>query len=181
MTKEYELAIQLKEATEWTDIFSESYRIALWPQFVSNDAPKEHNFKNHLASFLRQLKKNNHPVVKKPFKKWEIYTVSYGMNTGSEVNGERPSILYKDSKNTLWDDLIAIPLTSVAQEKLADKFDVFVPKDENNKLYQNSYARIRQLRAVSLLRIGKYVGTVTDEYVINAINKSVKEMLAIET
>lgn len=180
MTKEYQIDVLLKEANGWPDIFSESYKIALWPHFVNSTMIKEHNFKNHVESFLTQLKRNNYPLVKKPFKKWEVYTVNYGMNTGSEVNGERPSILYKWSQNTFGEDVIVIPLTSVVQEKMVDKFDVFVPKDEPNKLYQNSYARIRQIRSVSLKRLGKYVGTITDEYVINAINKNVKEMLAIE-
>lgn len=138
--------------------------------------PKEHGFKGHVESFVTQVKRNCTPLVKKPFKKRDIYVVSYGMNTGSEVNGDRPSIIYKDSKNTQGQDLMVIPLTSAQLEKQSDAFDVFVAKEETN-LYQNSWARLRQLRPVSLKRLGKYVGSISDEKVITTINARVKEML----
>lgn len=73
-----------------------------------------------------------------------------------------------------------IPLTSAVATKQADAFDVLVQKDTENNLYQTSWARIRQLRSVSVKRIGKQVGTITDKETINAINGKVKEMLATE-
>jgi mRNA-degrading endonuclease toxin of MazEF toxin-antitoxin module len=57
---------------------------------------------------------------------------------------------------------------------------VFVPKDAFNNLFQDSFARLRQIRSVSVKRLGKSVGTVTDEAVIEAINKQVVEMLGPE-
>lgn len=109
--------------------------------------------------------------------KWQIYVVSYGMNTGSEVNGDRPSIIYKDSQNTFGEDVIVIPLTSAVREKLADKFDVLVGKDENNQLFQDSYARLRQIKAVSLKKIGRPLGKITNEKVMAAIDEGVAKML----
>jgi mRNA-degrading endonuclease toxin of MazEF toxin-antitoxin module len=153
MTKDYLLDVKLTEHATGQDAFSESYKIALRPEFVNNKTPKEHCFVNHLNSFLTQLKKNSYPLVKKPFKKRQIYVVSYGMNLGSEINGDRPSIIYKDSSNTLGEDLTVVPLTSAVQERLSDKFDVFVPKDASNTLFQNSFARVRQLRSVSVKRL----------------------------
>ncbi len=99
------------------------------------------------------------------------------MNTGSEINGDRPSVIYKDSKSTLGDDLTVIPLTSAVLEKQSDAFDIYVGKDEANNLYQNSRARLRQLRSVSVKRLGKFVGSITDDKVTGAINVRVKEML----
>ncbi len=101
------------------------------------------------------------------------------MNTGSEVNGSRPSLIYKHSDNTLGEDVTVIPLTSATQQKQSDKFDVFVPKDESNQLFVNSFARLRQLRSVSLKRIGKQVGTLTDEHVMAAIEKLMQTMLGM--
>lgn len=75
------------------------------------------------------------------------------MNTGSEMNGDRPSIIYKSDNYTLGEDVIVIPMTSALREKLTDKFDVLIQKDEDNTLYQNSYARLRQCRAVSVKKL----------------------------
>lgn len=180
MTKDYQLDILLKEKSTWKEAFSESYQIAMRPEFVANTTPKEHGFKNHAASFVVQLQKNSYPLVKRPFKKRQIYVVSYGMNLGSEVNGDRPSIIYKNSNFTLWEDLIVIPLTSANQQKQPDKFDTLVPQDASNNLFQNSYARVRQLKAQSVKKIGKFVGTITDENTIKAIDNAAKEMLWID-
>lgn len=93
------------------------------------------------------------------------------MNTGSEINGARPSIIYKASDSTLGDDVIVIPLTSAQKQKQPDKFDIPVPKDAANKLFQNSYARLRQIRVVSIKRLGKAVGEIKNQDVINAVNE----------
>ncbi len=180
--KNYQLEISLKEFT-WNgvkDVFSKSYKIAMRKEFVDNTNLKDHWFENHVMWFLTQLKTNCKPLVTQPFEKRQIYTINFGMNIGSEINGFRPSLIYKASHNTLWEDVLAIPLTSALREKQSDKFDVFIPKNEKNNLYQNSYARLRQLRSVSVKRIGKIVGTITDNTVINAINDGVKAMLAVD-
>ena len=97
---EYQLDVCLKE-TAGNDVFLESYKIALLREFVENTAPKEHGFKNHLEGFLVQLKQNSKPLSKQPLKKWQVFVVSYGMNTGSEINGERPSLIFKANHSTL--------------------------------------------------------------------------------
>ena len=77
------------------------------------------------------------------------------MNTGSEINGDRHSIIYKASHSMLGDDVIVIPLTSALAHKQLDKSDIPVPKDGGNKLFQNSYARLRQIRSVLVIGIGE--------------------------
>lgn len=95
------------------------------------------------------------------------------------MTGERPAILF--SKGNTGEDLLVIPLTSVVHDKLVDQFDVLVPKDPNsNKLYSNSYARVRQLRSVSMKRLGKHLGEIVDSDVKKAINNSVKKMLGFD-
>lgn len=89
-------------------------------------------------------------------------------------------MIYKDSNSTLGEDVTVIPLTSATQQKQSDKFDVFVPKDANNQLFVNSFARLRQLRSVSMKRIGKQVGTLTDEHVMTAIEKLMQTMLGMK-
>lgn len=176
MTKDYQIDITLKEVL-WTEVFSESYKIALLDEFVNNANPKEHGFKNHAHGFVAQLSKNNKPSLSQTFEKRQVFVTSYGMNTGSEVNGDRPSIIFKADHSTKWDDIIVIPLTSALQQKQSDRYDVLVPKDNDNNLFQNSFARIRQMRAVSLKRVGKKVGTITDPKVIQAITEWAQTML----
>lgn len=107
--------------------------------------------------------------------------VDYGLNNiGSEITGSRPSIIYKADHYTLGDDITVIPLTSVARRKSADKFDVPTPKDNENLLFQDSYARLRQFKAVSIKKIGKPLGKITDEKVKTLIDTTMKEMLGLE-
>lgn len=179
MKKEYTLDIQLKEAL-WTDVFSESYKIVLRDEFVNKDHPKELSFRNHVYGFLSQLKNNNSPLTKKVLAKRDVYVVSYGLNnTGSEVNGDRPSIIYKSSDGIKWEDITVIPLTSALQNKLTDSYDILVKKEKDNQLYQDSRARLRQLKAISIKKIGRPLGKITDKKLQNEIDTSVKKMLGL--
>jgi len=98
-TDSYQIDVKLKEALG-KELFAESYQIQLAQEFVANKNPKDHGFKNHVEGFLVQLKQNSSPLTKQSFTKWQIYVVSYGMNTGSEINGDRPSIVYKAPHST---------------------------------------------------------------------------------
>ena len=176
--KEYQLEINLKDIA-WSDVFSESYKIALRDTFVNptSPSPKGHSFKNHAHSFVTQLKQNSKPLARLTLRKWQVVVVSYGMNTGSEINGDRPSVVFKADHSTKGEDIIVIPLTSALQQKQTDKYDVFVPKDKENNLFQNSFARLRQLRAVSLIKIGKTVGVISDPKVMHSITAWAQVML----
>lgn len=177
--KNYELNVCVREVM-WKEVFNESYQLQLEPSFIENKLPKAHGLQNHVRGFVSQLKLNTLPVSKLPLKKREIYVVSYGMNTGSEINRDRPSIVYKDDQYTFWDDVLVIPLTSAFRDKLTDKFDTLVKKDDDNALFQNSYARLRQYRVVSKKKLWKKLGVITDEKVIAAINDGMKEMLGLK-
>lgn len=161
-------------------VWREFYTRELLPDLVHNQEPKEHNFRNHLAGFLEALKRQSHAISKQKLTKRHVYVVKYRMNTSSEINGDRPSIIYKASHSTLGDDVIVIPLRSAQKQKQPDKFDIPVLKDGANKLFQNSYARLRQIRSVSVKRIGRVVGEIKNEDVIRAINEGIKIMLATD-
>ena len=171
--------MQVKD-TLWKDVFSETYRIAMRDSFVNNGDLKEHGLKNHVHDFVSKLKLNNATLPDLTLSKRDIYSVKFGMNAGSEINGERPWIVFKHDTATKWEDVIVIPLTSALQEKHPDVFDVLLLKDKENNLYQTSYARLRQLRSVSLKRIGKPIGKVADETIKKAVEQWMKSMLGIE-
>ena len=103
------------------------------------------------------------------------------MNTGSEINGNRPALVFKDTQSSFGDDVIVIPLTTGNAQKQPDAFDVAVQKDGVNKLFQNSYARLRQIRSVSVKRIGKKVGELKHEPIQQTINDRMKNMLATDS
>lgn len=72
---------------------------------------------------------------------------------------------------------MVIPLTSAQQQKKTDKFDLFLAKDASNNLYTNSFARLRQIRAVSLKRLNKCIGTIASQEIRDAIDEKIEEML----
>ncbi len=78
------------------------------------------------------------------------------------------------------EDVTVIPLTSALGEKLKDKHDLILLKDNDNKLYQNSYLRLRQIRAVSINRLGKLLGEIKNEAVRKKIGEAINELLAPE-
>lgn len=177
--KNYQLEINLKEIG-WKDVFSESYKIALRDTFVNQNWPKDHSFKNHAHSFVNQIKQNNVPATKREFKKYEIYVVRFGMNYGSEINGDRPALVYKNDDFTLGDDITVIPLTSAYQQRQTDRFDIQLQKDNQNNLFTPSFLRLRQFRAVAKARIWKRLGTLTNPEVITSVDTLMKQMLGLK-
>jgi mRNA-degrading endonuclease toxin of MazEF toxin-antitoxin module len=152
----------------------------LLPKFVENGSPKEHGFKNHVKGFVDALQQNSSPAEKQRYVKRHVYVVNYGMNTGSEINGNRPSIIYKASHSTFGDDVVVIPLTSIGKQSQADSYDILVTKDDENKLYQSSYARLRQIRSVSVKRIGKKLGELKNDLTKKLVNDGITKMLATD-
>lgn len=75
------------------------------------------------------------------------------MNYGSEINGDRPALVYKNDDFTLGDDITVIPLTSAYQQRQTDRFDIQLQKDNQNNLFTPSFLRLRQFRAVAKARI----------------------------
>lgn len=179
MLKDYQLEVSLKELL-WKELFWESFTLKLLPKFVENVNPKEHWIKNHVNWFVDSLKQNSTTVEKQTYTKWQIYVVNYWMNTGSEINGNRPSIIYKDTHSTYGDDVIVVPLTSSGNQKQSDTYDIFVAKKDDNKLFQNSFARLRQIRSVSVKRVWKKLGEINDDMVKKLINDWIKKMLATD-
>lgn len=93
MLKDYLIEVRVKRANK--NVFARTYRIALRDEFVNGDFLKAHTLQNHVNNFIKQVKLNSLPTVERTFAKREIYAVDYGINTGSEINGIRPSLIYK--------------------------------------------------------------------------------------
>lgn len=178
MLRDYEIEVRLKGADK--DVFNKSYKIALWDELVWNKNPKEHNLTAHVEGLITQLRLNTKPLVKQQsIKKRQIYTVNFSSTIGSEITGIRPALVITP-ESMGGEDVTVIPLTSALGEKLKDKHDLILLKDNDNKLYQNSYLRLRQIRAVSINRLGKLLGEIKNEAVRKKIGEAINELLAPE-
>jgi len=131
--------------------------------------------------FVEQLRKNSQPEPGLSFTKRQIYTVRYGMNVGTEINGDRPSIIYKGSHSAYGEDIIVIPLTSAGENKSIDRYDMAIMANQDTHIAHTSYAKLRQMRCISAKRIGRYVGKIEDPVVRHIINLNIKKMLAVDT
>lgn len=78
--------------------FKNSYTLNLREVFVKNNEKKSSGLENNVNWFLEKLKlsnSENEKFYKTHFIKWSIYYVDYGINIGSEINGNRPSLMLK--------------------------------------------------------------------------------------
>ena len=176
MKNDYELTVHVKK-TLGDEVFAKTYKIALRDELVWGKNPKEHNLTSHIEGLITQLKLNSIQLQKLPVKKFEIYAVNFSSSIGSEITAIRPALVITPN-NLRGEDVTVIPLTSAAKEKVIDPYDLLLLKDADNKLYQNSYLRLRQIRAVSKNRLQKQLGEIKNKEIRQQINDAVTRMLA---
>jgi hypothetical protein len=77
-------------------VFKKSYKVALWDEFIQSQTEnrKEHTLENYADGFVSQLLLNSRRPYIAELKKRSIYTVNFGVNIGSEINGLRPALIY---------------------------------------------------------------------------------------
>lgn len=92
------------------------------------------------------------------------------------MNGLRPVVLITPLEEGSGDDVTVIPLTSVNMVKHLDPLDVFVARGKDEKLYQPSVARVRQIRTISSKRIREELGEIADPEVRKKISVAVNRM-----
>ena len=178
MKSTYNLSVALKTPT-WSDVFSKTYRVAIWDELIKEKPFKEHSFAGYVRGLVTQVKLNSLKLEKMELKKRQIYAVNCWTSVvGSEIAWVRPALIYTDTDDLQGEDVSVIPLTS-AYEKAPAKHDLFLEKDTANKLYQNSYLRLRQICPISLKRIGKLLGEISSESIRKQINDAVCSMFAV--
>ena len=150
------------------------------PEFISETEEKKHNLNNHTLWYKEKIKFNHLAEIKNAWTKRAIYYVNYWINIWSEINGVRPSIIYKSSKSSYGEDTIVIPLTSDKIWKSIDSFDVEILPDSDNGLKVLSHVKIRQIRCVSKKRIETYVGKIINEEVKNTIQSKLISMFGMK-
>lgn len=156
LNQSIQITVQIIDYITKAVLYLKDFPLSVRIDFITATEAKKHSVENHLEWVAQKITINERPEVINRKKKWSIYLVNYGMNIGSEINGMRPSIVYKKSQFAFGSDLIVIPLTSYDEEKSIDTFDVLINPDNTNGLSKPSLIKTRQMRCVSQKRLGRY-------------------------
>lgn len=157
------------------NIYKKNFTMFVREDFIIKVEEKKHNLQNHLYWLKKKIRLNQTNEKSKSSTKWAIYYIDYWINIWCEINWIRPSIIYKNSHFTSWEDIIVIPLTSDKVNKSIDIFDVEIVPDKQNKLKNKSYIKLRQIRSVSKKRIEWYIWKIIDiDIKDNVQNKLIK-------
>lgn len=116
---------------------------------------------------------NNRNTVKRG----EIYLFDFGDNEGSIQNGVRPVLVVQsDEGNAASCTTVIAAMTSVVKKRylpthiiLGDRFGLKEP----------SMVMLEQLKTVNQDELGKYIGTVDDEFYMKLINNGLKKGLGV--
>lgn len=96
-------------------------------------------------------------IHNKVFKKWDIYIIELWINIWSELNKQRPCIIYSTDKINRWNCLIVLPLKTLKKFSIKNNYSITVSKNNSNQLDVDSYLNITDMRSVSKKRISKYI------------------------
>ncbi len=147
------------------ELSSKKYTLQMHQDFIENIESKKHNFLSHLTWFIKKIKINHEKENNLVINRWKICSVDYGVNIGTEINGVRPSIVFKSSSAKYGEDTIVIPITSyenIAPEwKSKDEYDILIEPASDNNLSKPSLIKIRQIRCISKKRIRPRKGNIT--------------------
>lgn len=183
-----DFCIEVKDYFSRANIFQNIWKFFIREDFLKNSKEKSHNLANHIENFKEKIKINQQAENRKDFMKYDIYYVNYGINIWNEINGTRPSLIFKSNRHNKWADVIVIPMTwardNLWEYKHQDKFDVNITPDKNNKLWKESFLKLRLMRSVSKKRLGRKIGQLENnfdnEYMYDVIDKKIKSMLWIK-
>lgn len=107
---------------------------------------------------------------------YSIHNVDFGMGEGHEQSRQRPAIVFKVINEL--NMCIVIPLTS-NMNHLNMPYTVQINKTGHTNLREDSVALVFQIRAIDKMRMtGNQIGKV-EEYQVNKIKSSLREMLSL--
>ena len=102
----------------------------------------------------------------------DIFWVNLDPTVGSEIRKKRPAVVVSNNAaNKRYDHVTVLPLTSKNTTKV-EPFQIFLSQEESS-LKKDSKALAEQIRTISKLRLGQWVGHLGLES-IQKINQAVK-------
>ena len=161
----------LTEKSTFENLYQNWYTQKLHIDFIDNKEEKKHNMNSHSNWFNKKIKINHEEEQLEIINKWKLCMVDYGMNIWTEINGLRPSIIYKSSSSKYWEDIIVLPITSYKdgeewETKSVDEYDIEILPDSSNNLTNRSLIKIRQMRCVSKKRVRQKKMKCTTQYLL---------------
>ena len=105
--------------------------------------------------------------------KWEIYFVNLWKNIWSELNKNRPCIIYSNYFLNNWDNIIIIPLKSY-KWKNNRNINIFIWWTKLNWLIKDSIVDLMWIRQISKKRVSKLIWKVDKKIIFKIDNKLLK-------
>lgn len=189
---ETEVAVTATHEDAEIENFVESRKLLLHPNFLNTKDTKKQNMTSHARWFKNKIKINHEKEEIEAINKWKICIVDFGMNVWTEINWQRPVIIYKSSTYKYWEDIIVIPITSFyydnGEEKSLDALDVVLEDDMVSWIDHKSILKIRQIRCVSKKRLKrdkksweiKIWWSIEDDDLKRKINGNIKVMFGFD-
>lgn len=106
--------------------------------------------------------------------KWEIYFINLWKNIWSELNKNRPCIIYSNYFLNRWDTVLIIPLKSYKWYK-NNNINIIIKNSKLNWLKKDSIIDLMWIKQVSKKRINKIIWKLEKEY----LEKTDKKLLKI--
>jgi len=175
-----------------TENFCEQRKLFLHPNFLNIKDAKKQNITSHARWFKNKIKINHEKEEIEAINKRKICVVDFGMNIGTEINWQRPVVIYKSSTYKYWEDIVVIPITSFlddeGNEKSQDALDIILEADPANWIDHKSLLKIRQIRCISKKRIKRDKKTwiikiwwnIEDKNLRGEINGKIKVMFGLD-
>ncbi|QFR39355.1 type II toxin-antitoxin system PemK/MazF family toxin [Candidatus Gracilibacteria bacterium 28_42_T64] len=174
-----------------TKLYYKNFQFFIREDFLLRNEGKSHNLGNHIENFKEKIKINQQAENPRDFRKYDIHYVNFGINIGNEINGIRPSLIYKSNRHNRGFDIFVIPMTGLydknKQEKDLDGFDIVIHPNIDNKLKKESLMKVRHLKSISkkriLNKIGRLKNLENDENIsslYDEIDNKIKQIFGIK-
>jgi mRNA-degrading endonuclease toxin of MazEF toxin-antitoxin module len=110
--------------------------------------------------------------------KWEIYFVNLWTNIWSELNKNRPCIVYSNYFFNSWDNIVILPLKGY-KWKTNKSLNIFLSSSKVEWLYKDSIVDLMWIRQISKKRMWKLIWKLKQEKLIS-IDKKLLKVLNIK-
>jgi mRNA interferase MazF len=111
----------------------------------------------------------------KPFQRGQLWLVNFEPSIGHEYRKVRPALIIQQDQYIVSGMLLTvIPLST--QLHKARELDVHIAKDEKNRLFQDSLAKITQISSFDRRRFLKFIGVLNND-IMGLIDTNVQQFL----
>ncbi len=102
--------------------------------------------------------------------KWDIVFVNLWKNIGSELNKNRPCVVYSLKKANFWGTVVVLPLKTY-KWKFNKSFNVLLKLEDVDWLFKDSIIDILAIRQISKKRINKRIWRLKDDILLEIDEK----------